>query len=187
MMQKEIRCPQCGGNRYQQVGNGICKCSYCGSTFTCAELQTETISVKEKKETHYLRINWKGTFISNDAPIDLNVNGTRYGHAFLGSGFSIKVPLEPVMNIILSCGDMSSSIRFSLDPGTDYEMDLEYSRMKHWFSSYIVYRQGSDEKCIEKSGDIENENLKGKFTIGCMGPILIALLIALIQFIIEAV
>lgn len=170
-MQKELKCPHCGGNRYQQINNGVCKCSYCGGTFTIPELQVklnlEPRLVKKEIEIHYLTINWKGIFALYDAPIDLNVNGIRYNHAFLGSGFSIKVPLESVMNIGLSCVQMSSSIRLSLDPNVDYEMDLKYSLMKNWFSSFSVYKKGKGKDYIERGGDIENENPNGKLMRGC--------------------
>ena len=33
-MQKEIKCPQCGGNRFNESGNNSYRCIYCGATFT---------------------------------------------------------------------------------------------------------------------------------------------------------
>lgn len=32
-MQKEVKCPQCGGNRFKELENNTCKCIYCGTTF----------------------------------------------------------------------------------------------------------------------------------------------------------
>ena len=33
-MQEEIKCPQCGGNKFSDRGNNTYKCMYCGSTFS---------------------------------------------------------------------------------------------------------------------------------------------------------
>ena len=33
-MQEEIKCPQCGGNKFSDRGNNAYKCMYCGSTFS---------------------------------------------------------------------------------------------------------------------------------------------------------
>ena len=32
-MQEEIKCPQCGGNRFSQLDDTTYKCMYCGTTF----------------------------------------------------------------------------------------------------------------------------------------------------------
>lgn len=32
-MQEEIKCPQCGGNKFSDRGNNTYKCMYCGTTF----------------------------------------------------------------------------------------------------------------------------------------------------------
>ncbi len=32
-MQEEIKCPQCGGNKFNDRGNNTYKCMYCGTTF----------------------------------------------------------------------------------------------------------------------------------------------------------
>lgn len=184
-MEKEIRCPHCGGNRYEQVGNGVCKCSYCGSTFTIGiqpKVEKEARTELEQKPSHFLTINWKGIFALYDAPMNLTVNGVRYNHAFLRSGFAIKVPLESVMNICLSCGNMSSSWAFSIDTNFDYEMELEYSwPMKNWFCSYTVYKKGvNGEYVMVRNGELENENPSGKIARGCS----IAALVICILFLI---
>lgn len=33
-MQEEIKCPQCGGNRLNELGNNSYRCMYCGTIFT---------------------------------------------------------------------------------------------------------------------------------------------------------
>lgn len=40
-MLKDIKCPQCGGNRFKDLGDNTYKCMYCGTTF----------QKKEEKET----------------------------------------------------------------------------------------------------------------------------------------
>lgn len=40
-MQEDIKCPQCGGNRFKELGNDKYKCFYCGSTFTHKEAHDE--------------------------------------------------------------------------------------------------------------------------------------------------
>lgn len=183
-MQKEIRCPICGGNRYEQDSNGICKCGYCGSTFTTEvqiKVKPEIKTEPEKKTGHSLMINWKGIFALYDAPINLTVNGVRYNHAFLGSGFTIKVPLESVMNINLSLGNMSSSWVFSIDPNFDYEMELDYSKFKRWFCSYAVYKKGvNGEYMMVRDGELENENPNGKVERGCFILVLVVCILFLI-------
>ena len=157
-MQKEIRCPHCGGNRYQQIGNGICKCSYCGSTFACTELQIESSTIKKEIKSHYLIIAWKGIPVLLDASINLEINEIHYNNASLGNGFSIKVPVQSVMNIVLSCGLVSSKFSFSLNPDYDYEMNLEYSHKEKWFTSY--YLKEVDKNIVITSGEIEKQTQK---------------------------
>ena len=170
MIQENIKCPHCGGNRYKQVSNGVYKCNYCGSNFK-VDLQPkmeEEVKTPQKEIEHFLIINWRGIFAVYDAPIDLRVNGIRCKHAFLGSGFNIKVPLECVMNICLSCGNMSSSWTFSIDTNYDYEMELDYSKLKNWFCSYAVYKKGvNGEYVMIREGELENENPSGKVVRGC--------------------
>ena len=38
-MQEEIKCPQCGGNKFSDRGNNTYKCMYCGSTFSTKKLE----------------------------------------------------------------------------------------------------------------------------------------------------
>lgn len=40
-MLKDIKCPQCGGNRFKDLGDNTYKCMYCGSTFTHKETVNE--------------------------------------------------------------------------------------------------------------------------------------------------
>ena len=40
-MQEEIKCPQCGGNKFSDRGNNAYKCMYCGSTFRRHEQQPQ--------------------------------------------------------------------------------------------------------------------------------------------------
>ena len=39
-MQEGIKCPNCGGNRFNELGNNAYKCLYCGSTFTHKETES---------------------------------------------------------------------------------------------------------------------------------------------------
>lgn len=32
-MQEKIKCPECGGNRFNEMGDDMYKCLYCGTTF----------------------------------------------------------------------------------------------------------------------------------------------------------
>ena len=41
-MQEEIKCPQCGGNRFTQIDDTTYKCLYCGTTFQKREEKKET-------------------------------------------------------------------------------------------------------------------------------------------------
>ena len=40
-MQEDIKCPQCGGNKFRELGDGKYKCVYCGSVFTHKESAPE--------------------------------------------------------------------------------------------------------------------------------------------------
>ena len=40
-MQEEIKCPQCGGNRFNQIDDHTYKCLYCGTTFLRKKEVTE--------------------------------------------------------------------------------------------------------------------------------------------------
>lgn len=44
MMQEEIKCPQCGGNRFNQIDEHTYKCLYCGTTFQKKEERVEHVS-----------------------------------------------------------------------------------------------------------------------------------------------
>lgn len=44
-MQEDIKCPQCGGNRFKDLGDNTYKCMYCGSTFTHKETVNEPPTV----------------------------------------------------------------------------------------------------------------------------------------------
>lgn len=156
-MQKEVKCPQCGGNKYQQIDNGVYKCFYCGSTFICSELRIEPTPTIKVKEPHYLMLTWGGISAFFNASIDLEVNGITYNNASLESGFSIKIPVKSTMNIRLSIGLTSSDFSFSLNPNCDYEMNLEYSQEKKWFTSYIVYKKVLNERHVAISGEIEKQ------------------------------
>lgn len=39
-MQEEIKCPQCGGNKFNERGNNTYKCMYCGSVFSTRKPNT---------------------------------------------------------------------------------------------------------------------------------------------------
>lgn len=32
-MEEVMKCPECGGNRFNELGDGMYKCLYCGTTF----------------------------------------------------------------------------------------------------------------------------------------------------------
>lgn len=50
-MQKDIKCPNCGGNRFNELGNNAYKCLYCGSTFTHKETESVQSSSAEKSDS----------------------------------------------------------------------------------------------------------------------------------------
>lgn len=49
-MQEDIKCSQCGGNRFNELGNNSYKCLYCGSTFIHKEIESAQPSSTEKKD-----------------------------------------------------------------------------------------------------------------------------------------
>mgnify|MGYP001027793089 CR=1 FL=1 len=51
MMQEGIKCPNCGGNRFNELGNNAYKCLYCGSTFTHKETESVESSSIEKSDS----------------------------------------------------------------------------------------------------------------------------------------
>lgn len=50
MSQKEIKCPNCGGNRFNELGNNSYKCLYCGSTFIHKETESAQPSSAENSD-----------------------------------------------------------------------------------------------------------------------------------------
>ncbi len=40
-MQENIKCPNCGGNQFNEIGNSTYKCKYCGSIFTYKQKEEE--------------------------------------------------------------------------------------------------------------------------------------------------
>ena len=57
-MQKEIRCPICGGNKYEKIRPNTFKCIYCHSIFT-VEDEIETKNVLEQGHTTFEESNNK--------------------------------------------------------------------------------------------------------------------------------
>jgi hypothetical protein len=57
-MQKEIRCPICGGNKYEKIRPNTFKCIYCHSIFT-VEDEIETKNVQEQGHTTFEESNNK--------------------------------------------------------------------------------------------------------------------------------
>ena len=55
---KEIRCPICGGNKYEKIRPNTFKCIYCHSIFT-VEDEIETKNVQEQGHTTFEESNNK--------------------------------------------------------------------------------------------------------------------------------
>lgn len=53
MIQEEIKCPSCGGNRYKEIKPNIFKCAYCGLVFRVKddiETEKENLDKEDKEE-----------------------------------------------------------------------------------------------------------------------------------------
>ncbi|CDD49178.1 conserved domain protein [Bacteroides sp. CAG:875] len=50
MTQEEIKCPNCGGNRYEYINIKTVKCLYCGTTFIIQNKQKEYEKAEREKE-----------------------------------------------------------------------------------------------------------------------------------------
>lgn len=53
MIQEEIKCPSCGGNRYKEIKPNIFKCAYCGLVFRVKddiEIEKENLDKEDKEE-----------------------------------------------------------------------------------------------------------------------------------------
>ena len=188
-MEKEvIKCPHCGGNRQQPLGGGAYKCLYCGSTFVCNEPQqgakagqaSRPAPNAEGEEHHFLTINWQGTFALYDVKMRLNVNGTAYDNAYFVQGFTVRIPVEKTMAVTLASGMASSTFSLYLDPDCDYRLELDYSRMKGWFTSYQLSKKEPDGRYTESRYDIANDRKGTSFVVGCFVFIILFLLFFLI-------
>lgn len=49
-MREEIKCPHCGGNRYENIDAKTVKCLYCGSVFVLSSKIDEYEKIKKEKE-----------------------------------------------------------------------------------------------------------------------------------------
>lgn len=59
-MQEDIKCPQCGGNRFKDLGDNTYKCMYCGSTFTHKGTVNEPPTSPSTPPSEQLNINEGG-------------------------------------------------------------------------------------------------------------------------------
>ena len=50
MVQENIKCPNCGGNRYEYINLKTVKCLYCGTVFVIQSREEEYEEVERKKE-----------------------------------------------------------------------------------------------------------------------------------------
>lgn len=54
-MQEEIKCPQCGGNKFSDRGNNTYKCMYCGSTFSVKSQMNRNIPIIRNQSQQHQR------------------------------------------------------------------------------------------------------------------------------------
>ena len=76
-MQEEIKCPQCGGNKFSDRGNNTYKCMYCGSTFSTKKLE----EVKPHETT-------KQANPSSNVTVYVNGRWSRNGSRWLSDRYS---------------------------------------------------------------------------------------------------
>ena len=56
-MQENIKCPNCGGNQFNEIGNSTYKCKYCGNVFTyrkTEEMPSHTPVGSSSEQSHII-------------------------------------------------------------------------------------------------------------------------------------
>ena len=82
-MNAEIKCPQCGGNRAQDLGMNKYKCMYCGTIFS------PTTTQPQSNNTEYSSANTTPAQPSGQQIINVNVNGSsQQGSSNTGNDFA---------------------------------------------------------------------------------------------------
>lgn len=74
-MQEEIKCPQCGGGKFNECGNNAYKCMYCGSTFNAKDSE----EIKKPKMSNT-------TSTPSDLTVNVNLENSKYQKAQSGVG-----------------------------------------------------------------------------------------------------
>lgn len=46
-MEEVMKCPECGGNRFNELGDGMYKCLYCGTTFHYMKKKEDNSNINE--------------------------------------------------------------------------------------------------------------------------------------------